>query len=137
MGDIVFGGEGPFVLIAGPCVIESESHRPAWPASLQVLAKRLRVPFIFKASYEQANRTSGRSFRGQASKKAWRILAAIKTRLSVPILTDIPEPAHAAVAAEVADVLQIPRSSAGRRSPRGSGEDRSGREHQEGAIPCA
>jgi 2-dehydro-3-deoxyphosphooctonate aldolase (KDO 8-P synthase) len=72
------------------------------------LTTRLRVPFIFKASYDKANRTSHRSFRGPGLTEGLRVLAAIKDRLGVPILTDIHEPSHAVPAAEVADVLQIP-----------------------------
>ena len=108
MGDVVFGGESPFVLIAGPCVIESERTRPSWPRRLVDIARRLGVPFIFKASFDKANRTSGRSFRGPGLDEGLRVLAGIKARLDVPILTDIHEPSQAAAAAEVADVLQIP-----------------------------
>jgi 2-dehydro-3-deoxyphosphooctonate aldolase (KDO 8-P synthase) len=72
------------------------------------IARRAGVPFIFKASYDKANRTSGRSFRGPGLVEGLRILAAIKARYGVPILTDVHEPSQAAAAAEVADVLQIP-----------------------------
>jgi 2-dehydro-3-deoxyphosphooctonate aldolase (KDO 8-P synthase) len=108
MGDIEFGGESPFVLVAGPCVIESEAHATDLAGELAALTRRLRVPFIFKASYDKANRTSGRSFRGPGLEEGLRTLAAIKGRLNVPILTDIHEPAHAPAVAEVADVIQIP-----------------------------
>ena len=96
------------MLIAGPCVIESEAHATVMAAALHEVARRVGVPFIFKASYDKANRTSGRSFRGPGLPEGLRVLAAIKTRYGVPILTDIHEPAQAAAAAEVADVLQIP-----------------------------
>jgi len=96
------------VLIAGPCVIESETHATELAGRLADIARRARVPFIFKASYDKANRTSGTSFRGPGLKEGLRVLGAIKSRLGVPILTDIHEPAHAAAAADVADVLQIP-----------------------------
>jgi 2-dehydro-3-deoxyphosphooctonate aldolase (KDO 8-P synthase) len=108
MGDVVFGGGRPFVLIAGPCVIESEAHANALAERIASTASRLRVPFVFKASYDKANRTSIRSFRGPGLEQGLRILAAIKARLGVPILTDIHEPAHAAPVADVADILQIP-----------------------------
>ena len=108
LGDIVFGGESPFVLIAGPCVIESEAHASGLAEELAAIARRAGVPFIFKASYDKANRTSGHSFRGPGLAEGLRILGAIKTRLNVPVLTDIHEPAHAAAAADVVDVLQIP-----------------------------
>jgi 2-dehydro-3-deoxyphosphooctonate aldolase (KDO 8-P synthase) len=108
LGDITIGGGSPFVLIAGPCVIESESHAMELAGRLADIASRTRVPFIFKASYDKANRTSGRSFRGPGLDEGLRVLAQIKSRHNVPILTDIHEPAHAAAAADVADVLQIP-----------------------------
>ena len=108
LGNIGFGGDSPFVLIAGPCVIESEPQAADLATRLTDLTRRLRVPFIFKASYDKANRTSNRSFRGPGLTEGLRVLAAIKSRLQVPILTDIHEPSQAAMAAEVADVLQIP-----------------------------
>jgi 2-dehydro-3-deoxyphosphooctonate aldolase (KDO 8-P synthase) len=108
LGDLIIGGGSPFVLIAGPCVIESESHALALAGRLVDIARQMRVPFIFKASYDKANRTSGRSFRGPGLDEGLRVLASIKSRYNVPILTDIHEPAHAAAAADVADVLQIP-----------------------------
>jgi 2-dehydro-3-deoxyphosphooctonate aldolase (KDO 8-P synthase) len=108
LGDIVFGGESPFVLIAGPCVIESEAHASRLAEDLAAIAHRAGVPFIFKASYDKANRTSGRSFRGPGLTEGLRILGAIKNRLHVPVLTDIHEPSHAAAVADVVDVLQIP-----------------------------
>ena len=108
LGDISIGGGCPFVLIAGPCVIESEQHATDLAGRLAEIARRTRVPFIFKASYDKANRTSGRSFRGPGLDEGLRVLAGIKSRLHVPILTDIHEPAHAAAAADVVDVLQIP-----------------------------
>jgi 2-dehydro-3-deoxyphosphooctonate aldolase (KDO 8-P synthase) len=107
-GDLTFGGGSPFVLIAGPCVIESESQAAGLAARLRDITARLSVPFVFKASYDKANRTSGRSFRGPGLTEGLRILAAIKAAVGSPILTDIHEPAHAAPAAEVADILQIP-----------------------------
>ena len=108
IGEIAVGGGRPFVLIAGPCVIESEGHATDIAAQLAGLASRLRVPFIFKASYDKANRTSGQSFRGPGLAEGLRVLAAIKSRLTIPILTDIHDATQAGPAAEVADVLQIP-----------------------------
>ena len=108
LGDLTIGGGSPFVLIAGPCVIESEAHASDLAGRLTEIARRARVPFIFKASYDKANRTSGRSFRGPGLDEGLRVLAVIKSRHHVPILTDIHEPSHARAAAEVADVLQIP-----------------------------
>jgi 2-dehydro-3-deoxyphosphooctonate aldolase (KDO 8-P synthase) len=104
------GGGSPFVLIAGPCVIESEGHTVDLAGRLVEITRRAGVPFIFKASYDKANRTSIRSYRGPGLEEGVRILGAVKKAHGhrLPILTDIHEPAQAAVAAEVADVLQIP-----------------------------
>lgn len=107
VGGVSLGG-GPLVLIAGPCVIESEAHAIETALALRDLTRRAGVPFIFKASYDKANRTSGRSFRGPGLAAGLRVLARVRDAAAVPILTDIHEPAHAAPAAEVADVLQIP-----------------------------
>jgi 2-dehydro-3-deoxyphosphooctonate aldolase (KDO 8-P synthase) len=108
VGEIPIGSGHPFVFIGGPCVIESERHATGLAAELANLSARLRVPFIFKASYDKANRTSGSSFRGPGLREGLRILSAIKTQVHVPVLTDIHEPSQAAAAADVADVLQIP-----------------------------
>jgi 2-dehydro-3-deoxyphosphooctonate aldolase (KDO 8-P synthase) len=108
LGDMTIGAGRPFVLIAGPCVIESEAHALDLAGRLVEIARRARVPFIFKASYDKANRTSNRSFRGPGLDEGLRVLARIKSEHQVPILTDIHEPSHAAAAADVADVLQIP-----------------------------
>jgi 2-dehydro-3-deoxyphosphooctonate aldolase (KDO 8-P synthase) len=108
LGDLTFGAEAPFVLIAGPCVIESETHACGMAARLRDIAGRARVPLVFKASFDKANRTSGRSFRGPGLTEGLRILGAIKSSTGTPILTDIHEPAQALPAAEVADILQIP-----------------------------
>jgi len=89
LGDLAIGAGAPFVLIAGPCVIESEAHATELAGRLVDFAQRARVPFIFKASYDKANRTSGRSFRGPGLTDGLRVLAAIKARYGVPILTDI------------------------------------------------
>ena len=111
VGDLLtVGGGSPFVLIAGPCVIENEGHTLDLAGRLVEITRRAGVPFIFKASYDKANRTSIHSYRGPGLDEGLRILAAVKkdTRHRVPILTDIHEPAHAAPASDVADVLQIP-----------------------------
>jgi 2-dehydro-3-deoxyphosphooctonate aldolase (KDO 8-P synthase) len=108
LGDITIGGGRPFVLIAGPCVIESDAHATELAGRLVEIARRAGVPFIFKASYDKANRTSGTSFRGPGLDEGLRVLAGIKSRFGVPILTDIHEAAQAAPAGDVADILQIP-----------------------------
>ena len=104
----VFGDDTPFVLIAGPCVIESASHATMLAEELRAITQRLGVSFIFKASFDKANRTSGHSFRGPGLEAGLRILRSIKSQVDVPILTDIHEASQAAPTAEVADVIQIP-----------------------------
>lgn len=102
-GECLRFGQRPFVLIAGPCVIESEQH-------VHFLAREIRRiagPFVFKASFDKANRSSLTSYRGPGLKEGLRILAGLKAE-GYPILTDIHEPAQAEPAAEVADILQIP-----------------------------
>src|SRR5438132_10641472 len=109
VGGLTIGGGGsPFTLIAGPCVIESEAHAQSMAAAISDIARGANVPYICKASFDKANRTSGKSFRGPGLVEGLRILAAIKAKFGVPILTDIHEPAQAAAAADVVDVLQIP-----------------------------
>jgi len=108
VGDITFGGGRPFVLIAGPCVIEGESHALTLGASIKTIAARCGVPYIFKASYDKANRTSLGSFRGPGLVDGLAVLARVRRELGVPVLTDVHEPAQAARAGEVVDVLQIP-----------------------------
>ena len=102
------GGGTPLLVIAGPCVIESESHAVETALQVREIAQRTGIQYIFKASYDKANRTSGRSFRGPGLAEGLRVLGKVKEKAQVPILTDIHEPSHAAAAAEVADVLQIP-----------------------------
>ena len=108
VGRFCIGARQPLVLIAGPCVIESEAHALRMAERLVEIAAQARVPLIFKASYDKANRSSLSAYRGPGLSKGLNILRKIKHRLAVPILTDIHEPAQAAAAAEVCDVLQIP-----------------------------
>jgi 2-dehydro-3-deoxyphosphooctonate aldolase (KDO 8-P synthase) len=105
---LTIGAGMPLLLIAGPCVIESESHAVDTAIAVRDIARRAGVQYVFKASYDKANRTSGRSFRGPGLVEGLRILSRVRSTADVPILTDIHEPAQAAAAAEVADVLQIP-----------------------------
>jgi 2-dehydro-3-deoxyphosphooctonate aldolase (KDO 8-P synthase) len=107
IGPVHVGAPG-FFLIAGPCVIESEAHVRAMADAIQRVAADLAVPFIFKASYDKANRTSVNSFRGPGLTEGVRILARLARETGLPILTDVHEPAHCEIAAEAADVLQIP-----------------------------
>jgi 2-dehydro-3-deoxyphosphooctonate aldolase (KDO 8-P synthase) len=106
-GDAVFGGP-ELVLIAGPCVIESYESCVRHASRLNEIAHRARVPFIFKSSFDKANRSSHGSFRGPGLIKGLEILARVKREAGVAILTDIHEPSQAAAAADVVDVIQIP-----------------------------
>src|ERR1700688_4107643 len=108
MGSVRIGGNQPLFLIAGPCVIESEEHALLLAERLVEIAAHAKVPFVFKASYDKANRSSEQSFRGPGLAEGLRILQKIKERFAIPILTDIHEVSHAAAAEVVADVLQIP-----------------------------
>jgi 2-dehydro-3-deoxyphosphooctonate aldolase (KDO 8-P synthase) len=108
IGSVRIGGHQPLILIAGPCVIESEEHALMMAERLSCTASQAGVPFVFKASYDKANRSSNESYRGPGLVEGLRILKKIKERFSLPILTDIHEASQAAPVAEVADVLQIP-----------------------------
>ena len=102
------GGGHPLVFIAGPCVIESAEHAVETALVIRDIARRCGVPVIFKASYDKANRTSRTSFRGPGLDAGLKVLAEVRDRTGLPILTDIHEPSHAVPAAAVVDVLQIP-----------------------------
>ena len=108
LGRIRIGGGAPLVLIAGPCVIESEALAMRLAGQLVKIAAAAKVPLIFKVSYDKANRSSLDSYRGPGLRAGLDILRKIKERLGVPVLTDVHEPGQAAAAAEVCDVLQIP-----------------------------
>ena len=108
VGGITIGAGAPLVLIAGPCVIESENHAVETALAVRDIARRAGVPYVFKASYDKANRTSGTSFRGPGLHEGIRVLARVREAAGVPILTDIHEPSHAEPVATVADILQIP-----------------------------
>jgi 2-dehydro-3-deoxyphosphooctonate aldolase (KDO 8-P synthase) len=108
LGALHLGGGNPLFLIAGPCVIETEAHARKMAENVAKIAADCGVPYIFKASYDKANRSSVEAFRGPGLKEGLRILGRIKSELKLPILTDIHEPSHAEPAAEVCDVLQIP-----------------------------
>jgi len=108
LGTLRLGGGNPLFLIAGPCVIESESHARMMAERVARIAADAGVPYIFKASYDKANRSSIKAFRGPGLSEGLRILAKIKSDLHMPILTDIHDVSQAVPAAEVADILQIP-----------------------------
>ena len=105
---VTFGADHPPALIAGPCVIESEAACVAIAERLAAFAKECAVPFVFKASYDKANRTSIDSYRGPGLEKGLEILSAIRERFNVPVLTDVHSPEEARRAAKAVDVIQIP-----------------------------
>ncbi len=102
------GLEQPFFLIAGPCVIESEQFALDTAGTLQEITRRLQIPFIYKSSFDKANRSSGKSFRGPGLEAGLAILAKVKKTLGVPVLTDVHEDTPMDEVAEVVDVLQTP-----------------------------
>jgi 2-dehydro-3-deoxyphosphooctonate aldolase (KDO 8-P synthase) len=104
---VAIGGSSLF-LIAGPCVIESEAHALTMAQAASAIAAKLKLPFIFKASYDKANRTSLKSFRGPGLKEGLRILKKVKEQVKVPVLTDVHQAADMAAVAEAVDVVQIP-----------------------------
>jgi 2-dehydro-3-deoxyphosphooctonate aldolase (KDO 8-P synthase) len=108
LNSLRLGGNNRLFLIAGPCVIESESHARKMAESIAKIAADAGVPYIFKASYDKANRSSIKSFRGPGLKEGLRILSKIKHDLDLPILSDIHESSQAAPAAAVCDIIQIP-----------------------------
>lgn len=107
IGPVRVGG-GSLFLIAGPCVIESEAHVRTMADAIQRIASDLKLSYIFKASYDKANRTSVSSFRGPGLVEGTAILRRLAEATGLPVLTDVHEPAHCEIAAEGADVLQIP-----------------------------
>jgi 2-dehydro-3-deoxyphosphooctonate aldolase (KDO 8-P synthase) len=108
IGSIKIANDRPFVLLAGPCVVESEALTLRIAAQLKDIGRRLRLPVIFKASYDKANRSSSTSFRGRGNAEGLAILAKVKRELDLPIVTDVHSVAEIPAAAAVADVLQIP-----------------------------
>src|SRR5574337_54165 len=108
VGSVWIGGGNPLALIAGPCVIEDESHLLDLGERLLAICGAASVPLILKASFDKANRTSHRSYRGPGLTEGLRVLGRVKAKLGVPILSDVHETAQVEPAAEVLDVLQIP-----------------------------
>ncbi len=106
--DVEIGNDRPFVLIAGPCQIESESHAFEMADALSGIAQAAGVPLIYKSSYDKANRTSGGAARGVGIIRGLSILAAVRERFRIPVLTDVHAPEQCEPAAEAVDILQIP-----------------------------
>jgi 2-dehydro-3-deoxyphosphooctonate aldolase (KDO 8-P synthase) len=108
VNNIKIGGGNPFVLIAGPCVIESKELVMTTASKIKDITSELNIPFIFKSSYKKANRTSDSSFVGIGDEEALQILAEVKQKLNLPVITDIHTVAEAEMAARYVDILQIP-----------------------------
>ena len=108
LGRLTIGAGAPLAFIVGPCVIESAAHAVETALAIRDIGARCGVSLIFKASYDKANRTSRTSFRGPGLDAGLAVLADVKARTGLPVLTDIHEASHAAVVADVVDVLQIP-----------------------------
>ena len=108
VGNVSFGNRLPFVLIAGPCQMESRDHALEMASALKEMTGRLHIPFVFKASFDKANRTSGSAARGIGLAKAMEVFAEIKSKLGLPVITDVHDAAQCAPVAEVVDILQIP-----------------------------
>ena len=107
VGNVEVGGADLF-LIAGPCLVESESHALKMAEAMRVITDRLAVPFIFKSSYDKANRTSINAHRGLGIEEGLRILGRVRSDVGLAVLTDVHEVSHVRAAAEVADMLQVP-----------------------------
>src|SRR5580658_8212152 len=108
VGKVRFGNALPLALIAGPCVLESRAHAFEMATALKEITAKLGIGFVYKTSFDKANRTSARTARGLGLDKALAIFAELREKLGVPLLTDVHEPEQCAPVAEVADVLQIP-----------------------------
>jgi 2-dehydro-3-deoxyphosphooctonate aldolase (KDO 8-P synthase) len=108
IGPVTVGNTRPFVLISGPCQIESEAHAMECAEALTLMARAASVPLIYKSSFDKANRTSASAARGVGLHAGLAILAAVRERFGVPVLTDVHDAGQCAVAAEAVDVLQIP-----------------------------
>lgn len=108
LGPHTLGPGRPLVLIAGPCVIESCAHTLQLAERIAGVARRLKLPYVFKASFDKANRTSGESFRGPGLDEGLAILGRVRDGLDIPVLTDVHEPAQAEAAGRVVDCLQVP-----------------------------
>jgi 2-dehydro-3-deoxyphosphooctonate aldolase (KDO 8-P synthase) len=108
VGKLRLGAGRPLFLIAGPCVIESERHTLRMAEKLAAITHDLRIPYIFKASFDKANRTSLDSYRGPGLAEGLRILARVKEQFGLPVLTDVHEAAQVGPVAEVCDIVQIP-----------------------------
>jgi len=107
-GEVEVGAGAPLLLIAGPCVIESRDHAFFMAGAIKEIAERLEIPFVFKSSYDKANRTSIGSFRGPGIEEGLEILMEIREKVEVPVLTDVHSPEEASIAGKIVDIVQVP-----------------------------
>lgn len=107
-GPVTIGGDHPLVLIAGPCVIENKEHTLSLARSLQAITARVGISLVFKASYDKANRTSVKSYRGPGIEEGLKILSAVKDQTGLPVVSDVHDVSQVKAAAEVLDIVQIP-----------------------------
>ena len=114
VGAVRIGGDHPLVLLGGPCAIETEAHALRMAEALVRLTAEAKVPFVYKSSYDKANRSSHRSYRGPGLAEGLQILARVREEFGCPVLSDVHLPSEVGPAAEMLDILQIPASSAGR-----------------------
>ena len=108
IGPVTFGGSSPLALIAGPCVIESQTHTLRLAQAIKRVCESVRLPLVFKASFDKANRSSIDSFRGPGLEEGLSILGGVRAKLDVPVLSDVHLPEQASAAGEVLDCIQIP-----------------------------
>ncbi|HQP91098.1 MAG TPA: 3-deoxy-8-phosphooctulonate synthase [Candidatus Omnitrophota bacterium] len=108
IGKVILGGKRPIVLIAGPCVIENQTSTLEHADAIKSICKKLSISFVFKSSYDKANRSSIKSFRGLGIRNGLKVLSKIKKELSVPVLSDVHSAEDARIAGEVLDCIQIP-----------------------------
>ena len=138
VGKARFGNTLPLTLIAGPCVLESRAHAFDMAGALKEIAARRGIGFVYKTSFDKANRTSAKSARGVGLDKALAIFADLRDKLGVPVLTDVHEPDQCAAVAEVVDISADPGVSLPADRPVGRRrQDRPRRQREEGPIPCA
>ncbi len=108
LGSITFGDPQKLVLLGGPCVIESEASALRHAEKISAIARELKIPYVFKASYDKANRSSGKSFRGPGIKEGLKILAKVKKEFGLPVISDVHSEEQIVQAGEVLDIIQIP-----------------------------
>lgn len=137
VGDIQIGNDLPFVLFGGMNVLESRDLAMQVCEEYVRVTEKLGIPYVFKASFDKANRSSIHSFRGPGLEEGMKIFEEIKKTFKVPVITDVHEPFQAQPVAEVCDIIQLPAFLATDRPGGGDGQDQRGDQYQEGPVPRA